>query len=235
MPVSVYIQSAVFFLLAAAALFASAGTFAIAVFWVYLAILAAILVASFLLLDPDLARERMRPGGKKPPLALRLFSGVMVLHWIVAGLDRGRFHWSDTVPLWLQILGLVALAGSYAFCIWAMRVNRFFSSVVRIQSDRGQHCREQRTLRGHPPPGLSRGHRRRAGQRCRARVLDRDRIPCRPDAAVPFLPRHHGGPRFFKPSFRLSGLRPARPLAAHSGPLVRGGRDLPQTLNAGSP
>jgi protein-S-isoprenylcysteine O-methyltransferase Ste14 len=138
MPVSVYIQSAVFFLLAAAALFASAGTFAIAVFWVYLAILAAILVASFLLLDPDLARERIRPGGKKPPLALRLFSGVMVLHWIVAGLDRGRFHWSDTVPLWLQILGLVALAGSYAFCIWAMRVNRFFSSVVRIQSDRGQ-------------------------------------------------------------------------------------------------
>ncbi len=139
MPVSVYVQSAVFFLLAAAALFASAGTLAIAVFWVYLAILAAILVASFLLLDPDLARERMRPGGKKPPLALRLFSGVMVLHWIIAGLDRGRFHWSDTVPLWLQILGLVALAGSYAFCIWAMRVNRFFSSVVRIQTDRGQH------------------------------------------------------------------------------------------------
>src|SRR5579863_3767968 len=138
MPISVYIQSAVFFLLAAAALFASAGTFAIAVFWVYLAILAAILVASFLLLDPDLARERMRPGGKKPPLALGLFSAVLVLHWIVAGLDRGRLHWSDTVPLWLQILGLVALAGSYAFCIWAMRVNRFFSSVVRIQSDRGQ-------------------------------------------------------------------------------------------------
>jgi protein-S-isoprenylcysteine O-methyltransferase Ste14 len=63
----------------------------------------------------------------------------MVLHWIIAGLDRGRFHWSDTVPVWLQSLGLIALAGSYAFCIWAMRVNRFFSSVVRIQTDRGQH------------------------------------------------------------------------------------------------
>lgn len=139
MPISAYVQCAVFFALAAAALFASAGTFRIAAFWIYLAILAAIFVASFLWLDPDLARERMRPGGKKPPLALRLFSGVMVLHLIIAGLDRGRFHWSDTVPLWLQALGLVALAGSYAFCIWAMRVNRFFSSVVRIQTDRGQH------------------------------------------------------------------------------------------------
>ena len=139
MPISAYVQSAVFFVLAAVALFASAGTFGIAVFWIYLAILAAIFAASFLWLDPDLARERMRPGGKKPPLALQLFSGVMVLHWIIAGLDRGRFHWSDTLPLWLQALGLLALAGSYAFCIWAMHVNRFFSSVVRIQTDRGQH------------------------------------------------------------------------------------------------
>ena len=139
MPISAYVQSAVFFVLAGVALFGSAGTFGIAVFWIYLAILAAIFVASFLWLDPDLARERMRPGGKKPPLALQLFSGVMVLHWIIAGLDRGRFHWSDTLPLWLQALGLLALAGSYAFCIWAMHVNRFFSSVVRIQTDRGQH------------------------------------------------------------------------------------------------
>lgn len=139
MPVSAYVQSVFFFLLAAAALFASAGTFAIAVFWIYLAILAAIFVASFLWLDPDLARERMRPGGKKPPAALWLFSGVLFLHWIIAGLDRGRFHWSDTMPLWLQILGLAAVAGSYVFALWAMSVNRFFSSVIRLQSDRGQY------------------------------------------------------------------------------------------------
>ncbi len=139
MPVSAYVQSALFFLLAGAALFGSAGTFAIAVFWIYLAILAAIFAASILWLDPDLARERMRPGGKKPPLALRLFSGVMLLHLVIAGLDRGRLHWSDTVPPWLQALGLLVLTGSYAFVIWTMRVNRFFSSVVRIQSDRGQY------------------------------------------------------------------------------------------------
>jgi hypothetical protein len=42
----------------------------------------------------------MQPGGK-PPLAL-VFSLVLFVHWIVAGLDRGRFHWSDNVPGWLQ-------------------------------------------------------------------------------------------------------------------------------------
>jgi protein-S-isoprenylcysteine O-methyltransferase Ste14 len=96
-------------------------------------------VASLLSLDPGLLRERMRPGGQRPPLALRLFTIVMFLHWIVAGLDRGRFHWSDGVPPWIQAIGLITLAAGYALCFWAMAVNRFFSSVVRIQSDRGQH------------------------------------------------------------------------------------------------
>jgi protein-S-isoprenylcysteine O-methyltransferase Ste14 len=44
-----------------------------------------------------------------------------------------------SVPLWIQALGLVAVAGGYALCFWAMAVNRFFSSVVRIQADRGQY------------------------------------------------------------------------------------------------
>jgi protein-S-isoprenylcysteine O-methyltransferase Ste14 len=137
-PASVYIQSVAFFALAAAALFAAAGTVAILTYWIYLAIFAAVFVASFLWLDPDLPRERMRPGGKKPPLALRLFSGVLFVHWVIAGLDHGRFHWSDSVPTWLQWTALIAVAAGYAFCLWAMRVNRFFSSIVRIQNDRGQ-------------------------------------------------------------------------------------------------
>ena len=137
--VSAYLQSALFLILAAVALFASAGTVAILGFWVYLSILAAITLASFLVLDPGLLRERMRPGGKRPPLGLHLFTIVLFLHWIVAGLDRGRFHWSDSVPLWIQALGLIAVAGGYALCFWAMAVNRFFSSVVRIQAERGQY------------------------------------------------------------------------------------------------
>lgn len=137
MPVSAYLQAGLFVVAAAVALFAAAGTIAIPGFWAYLAIIAAVMIVSFAALDPDLLRERMRPGGNKPPLALRLFSLVLFLHWIVAGLDRGRFHWSDDVPGWLQGLCLFVVAAGYALALWAMRVNRFFSSVIRIQTDRG--------------------------------------------------------------------------------------------------
>jgi protein-S-isoprenylcysteine O-methyltransferase Ste14 len=139
MPVSAYLKSGLFLVAAAAALFGSAGTVAIASFWIYLAILAVVIIISFAALDPDLLRERMRPGGKKSPLSMRLFSLVVFVHWIVAGLDRGRFHWSDDVPGWLQGICLFTVAAGYALALWAMRVNRFFSSVIRIQTDRGQH------------------------------------------------------------------------------------------------
>jgi protein-S-isoprenylcysteine O-methyltransferase Ste14 len=139
MPISAYVQSGVFLVLAAVALFASAGTIAILGFWLYLAIFAAVIAAALLWLDPGLLRERMRPGGKRPPIALQLFTLVLVLHWIIAGLDRGRLHWSDGVPVWLQAVGFVGIVGGYVLCFWAMTVNRFFSSVIRIQSDRGQY------------------------------------------------------------------------------------------------
>ncbi len=139
MPTSAYLQTIAMFAIMAIALFASAGTLTFISFWIYLAIMAAVFIGSFLWVDPDLARERMRPGGQKPPLAIRLFTIVLIAHYVVAGLDRGHFHWSDRVPGWLQAVALIAMASSFAFVLWAMVVNRFFSSVIRIQNDRGQH------------------------------------------------------------------------------------------------
>jgi len=55
---------------------------------------------------------------------------------IVAGLDH-RFGGSHDFPPWLTMAGFVLIAFGYAFAVWAMAENRFFSSVVRIQSDRG--------------------------------------------------------------------------------------------------
>jgi protein-S-isoprenylcysteine O-methyltransferase Ste14 len=139
MPVSAYLRAAALVICAAAALFASAGSFAIAAFWIYLAILAAVFVAAFAMLDRGLLQERMRPGGRPTPLGLRLLNVVLLAHWVIAGLDRGHLHWSNTVPPWLQALGLSLVAVGYVLVFWAMLVNRFFSSVVRIQSERGQH------------------------------------------------------------------------------------------------
>jgi len=55
---------------------------------------------------------------------------------IVAGLDH-RFAWSPVFSLWLIVLGFLLISLGYAFAAWAFIENRFFSSVVRIQVDRG--------------------------------------------------------------------------------------------------
>ena len=88
-------------------------------------------------IDPELFQERVRPGGQ--PLKLRYYALLLppIVHWCIAGLDVGRFHWSDSVPPILQIVGLAIFALALALIIWAMRINRFFSSVIRLQEDRG--------------------------------------------------------------------------------------------------
>ena len=55
---------------------------------------------------------------------------------IVAGLDH-RYNWSSEFPLWLIVTGFIMILLGYAFAAWALAENRFFSSVVRIQTDRG--------------------------------------------------------------------------------------------------
>ena len=55
---------------------------------------------------------------------------------IVAGLDH-RFGSSPVFPIWLNITGISLIAVGYAFGVWALAENRFFSSMVRIQPDRG--------------------------------------------------------------------------------------------------
>jgi protein-S-isoprenylcysteine O-methyltransferase Ste14 len=55
---------------------------------------------------------------------------------IVSGLDH-RFNWSPEFPIWLSVVGLILVAFGYAFAAWAFVENRFFSSIVRIQTDRG--------------------------------------------------------------------------------------------------
>ena len=55
---------------------------------------------------------------------------------IVAGLDH-RYNWSPEFPLWLIVIGFILISLGYAFAAWALAENRFFFSVVIIQTDRG--------------------------------------------------------------------------------------------------
>jgi protein-S-isoprenylcysteine O-methyltransferase Ste14 len=149
------ISTVLTWLAAAAALFGSAGRFDIAGFWIYLAILAAISIGALFFIDPELTQERMRPGGRPLAPKYMLLALMMLVHLAIAGLDRGRFHWSDDVPRLLQAIGLVFYALASLGFLWAMHVNRFFSSIPRIQSERGHHVVSSGPYRWVRHPGYT--------------------------------------------------------------------------------
>ncbi len=147
------VQSAGLPVLVALILFGAAGRIDLPLYWIYVAIIAGVSVGGLYLTGEDLARERMRPGGKPPPWSLRLGFLLCLLHWGIAGFDRGRVHWSDAVPLLLRLAALLVFVLGLALTLWAMHVNRFFSSAVRIQADRGQHVVDAGPYRWVRHPG----------------------------------------------------------------------------------
>jgi protein-S-isoprenylcysteine O-methyltransferase Ste14 len=124
-----------------ALLFGIAGRRDLPILWAYCAVNSGLALAGIFTIDPSLERERWRPGpgGVDRKTTAVLVGLCYVAHIAVACLDTGRFHWSDTVPLGLQLTALIAFAASWAEVAWAMAVNPFFSSVVRIQTERGHH------------------------------------------------------------------------------------------------
>lgn len=93
-------------------------------------------------IDDDLARERFRPpepGADRLPLrAIRLLA---LAHLVVGTLDAGRWHLAP-VPDILRAIALVMMVPSALFVVQAMRANRFFSPVIRVQKERGHRVIE---------------------------------------------------------------------------------------------
>jgi protein-S-isoprenylcysteine O-methyltransferase Ste14 len=123
-----------------AVLFAAAGRWDLPWFWAYLGVFGTAAFVGLGSIDPTLIRERLRPGpGGQDYLAAVVAVPAWAGQHLLAGLDVGRLHWSDTVPPAMQLVALVVVTAALAVVIWAMAVNRFFSSVIRIQTDRGHH------------------------------------------------------------------------------------------------
>jgi protein-S-isoprenylcysteine O-methyltransferase Ste14 len=88
---------------------------------------------------PEMIAERAAPkeNVKSWDKALSTLVGVaMLAALVIAGLDE-RFGWSPDFALGVQAVGLVLLVLGYALFSWAMSSNEFFSTLVRIQDERG--------------------------------------------------------------------------------------------------
>jgi protein-S-isoprenylcysteine O-methyltransferase Ste14 len=134
----------IFFLLAYVLLmtgtfFASAGRWDLPLAWVCLGVYAGFMLLAQILMDPELRRERMKPapGGIDRQIRWAMLPFI-VGYWVVAGLDI-RWHGSEVIPPVWQLVGLVGLTASLSLAVWALKQNRFFSPVVRVQTERGHH------------------------------------------------------------------------------------------------
>jgi len=130
-------------------------------------------------INPDLLAERMRPPSDRDRPTRWLMLLPLLAAFVVTGLDV-RLGWS-TVPLPVQIAGLVLVVLGILFAGWVLVTNPFASSAVRIQQDRGQHVISTGPLRARAPPDVPRGARRVPRQRAGARlVVGRARVPHAP-------------------------------------------------------
>jgi len=136
------LASLAFAAFAGAVLFGCAGRTDVPQFWGWLAFLSIASVAFLPLanrLSPGLIEERMRPGGGDRDRFGQAFGVLQLVATLaIAGLDAGRFHWAAPLPPAVFALAWGAVVAGFAIVAWAMLVNRYFSSAIRIQSDRGQ-------------------------------------------------------------------------------------------------
>lgn len=73
---------------------------------------------------------------------------------LVAGLDA-RFGWSAGFSLAVELAALAVLLAGYALASYALIENAYFSGMVRIQADRGQHVVSSGPYRWVRHPGYA--------------------------------------------------------------------------------
>ena len=123
-------------------LFISAGRINYWQGWLYATIcIISVLLNSFALKNKDeLAAERseVKSGTKSwDKIILGLSAVTLIITYIVAGLDSGRFQWSPRFHWGINAIGAILILLGEVIFLMAQKQNNFFSSLMRIQTDRG--------------------------------------------------------------------------------------------------
>ncbi len=134
------IQVVIQLLILMVVLFISAGDLGWVWAWAYFSVGVLILTVNMLVLPREVIVERgqaRKEGVKGWDKVVSVFTAIAALGVpIVAGLDE-RLGWSPELSLALHIVGLVFIALGQGLFTWAMTANKFFSTMVRIQEERG--------------------------------------------------------------------------------------------------
>ena len=143
-PAKIVVRLLIYAIILGAILFLSAGRVDWVMGWAWLVIHTAVIMTSALIfpVDPELADERthLKEGVKQwdkiivIPTQILMPLGFLIL----AGLDM-RYDWSPALPLWVQIIALILTGLGYLLSVWASSVNKFYSRLVRIQTERGHY------------------------------------------------------------------------------------------------
>jgi len=134
---------AFFIILQGVILFLAAGQLSWTWAWVYLMIcLVSVAINGVIMLrtNPETIAERGRPQATQNWDKVIGGLWALLLYLIlplVAGLDM-RFDWTQELSAAWNLAGAVVLATGLGLGGWAMIANTYFSTAVRLQSDRGQ-------------------------------------------------------------------------------------------------
>jgi protein-S-isoprenylcysteine O-methyltransferase Ste14 len=132
------------FAIMALPLFLAAGTLAWPAGWIYLILLYGWLFIGILLLlkyNPGLLAERINVSPPNQKAWDKVFIALLDLFLfallVLMPLDAVRFHWS-WMPIFLQMVGAIALVVSFVLMSLVFRENSYLSATVRVQEERGQ-------------------------------------------------------------------------------------------------
>jgi len=149
------LQVTISVLVVAIILFTSAGRIDWIYAWTFIGSSILIIIINAFLFPPELIAER---GQKKENVEKwdKIISGFIIIPWLgiylVSGLDI-RFEWSSEIPIWIHILGLFAFIFGNVLVSWAMTSNKYFSTAVRIQYERGHTVVDKGTYKYIRHPG----------------------------------------------------------------------------------
>ncbi len=140
-------------------LFTSAGRWNWGMGWAALGIRIVTSFIAFFFADPELIKERSQigPETKRWDIVLASLSALFVypLTLVLAGLDVGRFGWSPSLHWAVQAVALVIFALGNGLTLWAALSNRYFSTFVRLQKDRGHEVVREGPYRFIRHPGYA--------------------------------------------------------------------------------